>query len=113
MDVKKGAYAIRHIELLTHSLQLLEGGRHTGLQVGNTLRALNLCATGGWISPEKAEILSQNYIAWRRIEHRLQYQKDTQTYALPRNEEEFDKFAGFMGYADSAALRAAVSTLQK
>ena len=112
MDVKKGAYAIRHIELLTHSLQLLEGGRHTGLQVGNTLRALNLCATGGWISPEKAEILSQNYIAWRRIEHRLQYQKDTQTYALPRNEEEFDKFAGFMGYADSAALRAAVSTLQ-
>jgi glutamate-ammonia-ligase adenylyltransferase len=113
LDVKKGAYAIRHIELLTHSVQLLEGGRHTDLQVGNTLRALHLCATGGWISPEKAKILRQNYIAWRRIEHRLQYQKDAQTYALPRNEEEFDKFAGFMGYADSAALRSAVTTLQQ
>ena len=111
IDVKKGAFGIRHIELLAHTIQLLKGGRQPDLRIGNTIGALLQCAESGWIETDKAEMLSQNYLAWRRIEHRLQYQKDTQTYALPRNEEEFNKFAGFMGFSNASFLRSLIDGL--
>ena len=52
-DVKLGAFGIRHIELLTHLLQLLGGGRHPKLRQNHTFTALDALTDEGWLGPEQ------------------------------------------------------------
>ena len=112
-DVKLGAFGIRHVELITHILQLLGGGRNFNLRTENTSDALIKLENAGWIGEDKSNALISCYYAWRRIEHRLQYQRDTQTHKLPRSENEFTEFAYLLGYENSFQFREALYGLQE
>ena len=111
-DVKKGAFAIRHIEMMTHLLQMLHAGRDNSLRTPHTDDALRLLAKAGHLSDEDAVNSIQLYWLWRLIEHRLQYCRDAHLYHLPHNEDEFTQFARFLGIADAASLCAFVVRLQ-
>ena len=52
------------------------------------------------------------YSHWRRLEHRLQYLRDTQTHNLPRNLEDMSRFAAFAGYKNAAELHDELQRLQ-
>ena len=112
-DVKLGAWGIRHAELLTHILQMLGGGANRALRSHNTLTALTRLEEAGQLQPGQADQLAGCYRDWRRLEHRLQYQRDAHSHSLPRNEEEFGQFARFCGQPDAAALRQLLVCLQK
>lgn len=112
-DVKLGAWGIRHAELLTHILQMLGGGANRALRSYNTLTALTRLEEAGQLQPGQADQLASCYRDWRRLEHRLQYQRDAHTHNLPRNEEDFDQFARFCGQPDAEALRQLLTSLQQ
>ena len=112
-DVKLGQFGIRHIELLVHILQLLGGGRHPELRTSNTCTAL-ACLTGlGWLEPDQASALEKLYFHWRKIEHRLQYLRDTQTHKLPRDHTALADFAAFCGIQTTDKLITAIQNLQE
>lgn len=111
-DVKKGAYGIRHIEMMTHLLQLLHGGKDTSLRTHRTDDALRALAKAGHLTQDQAEMSLSAYYQWRQIEHRIQYIRDAQSYSLPLNEEEMQKFAHFTGMTDSQTLLAHITDLQ-
>ena len=75
-DVKRGAFAIRHIEMMTHLLQLLHGGRDAQLRSCQTDKALHALAKAGHLSAEQAKQSVALYLQWRALEHRLQYCRD-------------------------------------
>ena len=112
-DVKLGAFGIRHIELLTHLLQLLGGGRHPKLQQNQTFTALDALTDEGWLDPEQTAEMKHCYRDWRMLEHRVQYLRDTQTHSLPRNQEDMSRFAAFTGHSGAAALLDWIQQLQK
>lgn len=111
-DLKKGAYGIRHIELFCHILQLLSGGRHEQIRHHHTQTAIKRLSEFGWLDSEQAEHLTSLYLRWRLLEHRLQYQQDSHTHSLPRNETEFSSFAQFSGFHNADELRACITNLQ-
>ena len=112
-DVKLGAFGIRHVEIITHVLQLLGGGRNLSLRTQNTSNALIELESYEWISEGKANDLISCYYAWRRIEHRLQYQRDNQTHKLPKLELDFEKFSYLMGYRSSLEFKKILHELQQ
>lgn len=112
-DVKRGAFAIRHIEMMTHLLQVLHGGRDKRLRTNHTDEALDALYLAGHLSEEQAATSKQLYWAWRALEHRLQYCRDAHIYHLPNNQDEFSQFASFAGFADGAALLDHIKALQK
>ncbi len=112
-DVKLGAFGIRHIELLTHLLQLLGGGRHPKLRQNHTFRALDALTDEGWLEEEQVTEMKRCYRDWRVVEHRVQYLRDTQTHSLPRNPEEMSRFAAFTGHTGTTALRDWLRQLQE
>tara|TARA_B100000963_G_scaffold40781_1_gene30363 strand:- start:989 stop:3871 length:2883 start_codon:yes stop_codon:yes gene_type:complete len=111
-DVKLGAFGIRHIELLTHLLQLLGGGRHPKFQQSQTFAALDALEDEGWLNADQVSSMKACYSNWRRLEHRLQYLRDTQTHNMPRNLEDMNRFAAFAGHQNAAALRDELQRLQ-
>ena len=112
-DVKLGAFGIRHIELLTHLLQLLGGGRHRKLQQNHTFSALDALTEEGWLKAEQVAAMKHCYRDWRLLEHRIQYLRDTQTHCLPRNLEDMSRFAAFTGHKSGSALRDWLHQLQE
>ena len=111
-DIKKGAYGIRHIEMMTHLLQLLHGGKDTSLRTHRTDDALRALAKAGHLTQKQAEMSLSAYYQWRQIEHRIQYIRDAHSYSLPLNEEEMQKFAHFLGISDHQNLLARITELQ-
>ena len=111
-DVKRGAFAIRHIEMTTHILQLLHGGRDKNLRHHSTFKALTSLQEAGFLQAPQADEISHCYNEWRRLEHRLQYCRDAHIYALPSNQEELFYFARFMGFEDDDNLLIYLRALQ-
>lgn len=103
-DVKKGAYAIRHIEMMTSLLQLLHGGRDKQLRTHRTDIALQALAKAGHLSNHDSQQAICLYWQWRAIEHRLQYCRDTHIYQLPKSPQEFQQFARFVGFETGKGL---------
>jgi len=82
-DVKRGFGGIREIEFTVQAMQLLHGGRTTGLrQYCNTLEALHALHQEGLIAADDACSLRQSYIFWRRVEHGIQARHGEQTQRL-------------------------------
>ena len=111
-DVKRGAFGIRHIEMMTHLLQLLHGGKDPLLQIGQTDKALFALEKAGHLSKSEARESAENYWHWRAIEHRLQYCRDAHIYHMPTNEQEFEEFALFAGMEGANDLFTYLSDLQ-
>lgn len=111
-DVKRGAYAIRHIEMMCHLLQILHGGREAQLRTHQTDKALKVLCEKGYLSTTQAEQSIALYWHWRCLEHRLQYCRDAHLYQMPNNQDEFYKFARFTGFADGSDLYNHLTLLQ-
>jgi glutamate-ammonia-ligase adenylyltransferase len=103
-DIKLGQGGIREIEFLTQTLQLVWGGRDPALRSPRTLDALRLLVRAGHLERRTAAGLASAYRFLRRVEHRLQMVADRQTHTLPRESEQFRRFALFMGYDDAASF---------
>jgi glutamate-ammonia-ligase adenylyltransferase len=96
-NIKLGRGGIREIEFFTQTRQLIAGGRDPDLRVRGTVEGLALLADKGWVPPEAAETLTDNYRCHREVEHRVQMLRDAQTHLLPNSAAEFDRLAAFMG----------------
>jgi [glutamine synthetase] adenylyltransferase / [glutamine synthetase]-adenylyl-L-tyrosine phosphorylase len=107
-DLKVGRGGIREIEFFAQTQQLILGGRVPELREPQTCAALAALAARRWVEAQAADELTRAYRLLRCLEHRLQMVADKQTQALPAREAEFERFAAFAGFADGAALEAAV-----
>ena len=103
--LKHGSGGIRAIETHLQCLQLIWGGRHENLRAAASLDALHQLHTMKKITSQNADALKNAYLCLRSLEHRLQMMNHQQTHTLPTQQEEFEVFACFAGYANGDALR--------
>jgi glutamate-ammonia-ligase adenylyltransferase len=100
-NVKTGHGGLRDIEFAIQFLQLLNGGDLPELRTTNTLAAMAALERVGCLTHQERQLLEENYIFLRRIEHRLQFMFDLQTHVLPEHPAEVRKLAIRMGYHDA------------
>src|SRR5207247_156839 len=104
VEVKRGRGGIRDVEFAVQLLQLVHGRRHPRLRDPNTLRALAALADEGFVRPADAQVLGDSYRFLRRLEHRLQMVRDTQTHELPEDRRALGPLARSMGLPDASHL---------
>lgn len=92
-DVKTGIGGIRDIEFLVQGLQLIHAHRHPELLQVSTLNALLALANAGILPVETAQLLCEDYLYLRRVEHYLQILEDRQIHTLPTNLSELTALA--------------------
>ena len=97
-NLKLGQGGIREIEFFSQAHQLIYGGRHQGLREISTQGALKALAKQGRIAAEIAETLISALRHHRKIEHRIQMLRDTQTHSIPSNSEELRRLSALTGY---------------
>jgi glutamate-ammonia-ligase adenylyltransferase len=108
-NIKLGRGGIREIEFFAQTQQLIAGGRQPELRCPETLTALRRLEERGWITGTARSELDHAYRFLRAVEHRLQMLADEQTHTLPVAGDRLESFARFCGYADAAALTAALT----
>lgn len=101
-DVKLGRGGIRDIELFVQTQQLILGGRNRKLRVNGTIAALDALATAGAIAGAARDALSEAYVFFREIEHRIQMLEDAQTHRIPADSEQRARVAALAGFASLA-----------
>lgn len=99
-DIKRGYGGIREIEFFIQIFQLIYGGREPLLRERGTIKALHRLLQKGIIGHEDFIKLSNNYIYFRTLEHRLQQLNDMHTHTLPSSDDELDILARKMGFKD-------------
>jgi [glutamine synthetase] adenylyltransferase / [glutamine synthetase]-adenylyl-L-tyrosine phosphorylase len=107
-NVKLGPGGIREIEFTAQVFQLIRGGQIAALQQRPTLVVLGELVKSGLMTADAQQELAAAYDFLRRLEHRIQYLDDAQTQLLPDDAESQAMLAEAMGFADYAALLAAL-----
>lgn len=97
LHVKLGTGGIREIEFIVQALQVLNGARLPYFQHRSTLPALKAAATLDILPASKVEALTEAYLWWRTVEHRLQMAADLQTHSLPRDSARRAEVAATLG----------------
>jgi glutamate-ammonia-ligase adenylyltransferase len=105
-NVKLGRGGIREIEFFVQTQQLIAGGRFPELRGRETVAMLGELAEHNWITADARDVLTRQYWFLRRVEHALQMIADEQTHTLPDDEEELERVARLLGYADAAGFSA-------
>lgn len=101
MDVKSGSGGIRDVEFMVQGLQLIYGCEK-GLETeGNTLLAIESLTESAIFDDETANIIKDDYIFLRRIEHYLQILEDRQTHTIPVEKNEINTLAKKMFGAEA------------
>lgn len=83
IDVKLAPGGIRDIEFLVQCLQRLHGGTEPWVRHGGTMLALARLHDKGFLSDTEYGRLASAYQFLRQVEHRIQFDEDRQTHALP------------------------------
>ncbi len=115
LDVKLARGGIRDIEFLVQCLQRLHGGRETWVRHGGTLLALARLHDKDLLSATEYSRLRDAYQFLRQLEHRLQFEDDRQTHALPSDPRELERIARRMPFyapAQQPGLTASAQLLQ-
>lgn len=112
-DLKRGRGGIREIEFFAQIHQLIHGGRDPALRTPATRDALAALAEAGRIDAEDAATLSDAYVIYRTIEHRLQMVDDLQTHMLPNDPNALANVAALHGLPDANALLELLSPLTR
>ncbi|MBL8526015.1 MAG: bifunctional [glutamate--ammonia ligase]-adenylyl-L-tyrosine phosphorylase/[glutamate--ammonia-ligase] adenylyltransferase [Betaproteobacteria bacterium] len=107
-DIKVGVGGIREVEFVAQLFQLVRGGRETALQTRSTRKALTQLADSRILPPERVATLQSAYAFLRNLEHRLQYLDDQQTQLLPSGDEDRQRIAEAMNFADWGVFLAAL-----
>lgn len=97
-DIKRGYGGIREIEFFIQIFQLIYGGKEMLLREKSTLRCLHRLLQKGFIGYGDFSHLTENYIFFRILEHRLQQMNDTQTHTIPAGGPELDSLGRRMGF---------------
>lgn len=79
-NLKLGVGGIRDIELFTHALQVIHGGRTTELRTRSTSEAIELLAKNKVLPQDDAQFLQESYWYLRHIENWVQSTGDQQTH---------------------------------
>jgi glutamate-ammonia-ligase adenylyltransferase len=103
-NIKLGSGGIREIEFIGQTFQLIRGGPMPELQVRSILKVLSLLAEFGYLEQEEAEDLRQSYLFLRKLENRLQMERDQQTQTLPRDQLSRERIRLAMGFEDWDSL---------
>ncbi|HYA17190.1 MAG TPA: glutamine-synthetase adenylyltransferase [Bryobacteraceae bacterium] len=106
INVKLAKGGIRDIEFLVQCLQRLHGGQDPWVRHGGTLLALSRLRDKELLSPAEYSRLASAYQFLRHLEHRLQFDEDSQTHTLPAGKANLDLLARKMptGAKDAAGL---------
>ena len=100
---------IRDVEFTVQTLQLLAGGKNEALRTGNTLEALDRLVEHRELTADDARALRQAYELFRKLEHRLQTQLNTQTHTIPQQEVQRKILSRLVGLNAAAALEESVA----
>ncbi len=103
-DLKLGPGGIREIEFRVQLESIIRGGRDPLLRDGNTLNLLGLLAERGVIEADEARALGLAYRYLRRLENRVQMDRDEQVHVLPDDPQVRERYALALDYPDFAAL---------
>lgn len=107
-NIKTGRGGIREIEFFAQTQQLIWGGREPSVRAPRTLNAIQNLVSLEQVDPAAAKELDEAYEFLRKLEHRLQMQRDEQTQTLPGSDDEIDALGKFFGIPDPALFRAAL-----
>ncbi|RKQ61985.1 glutamate-ammonia-ligase adenylyltransferase [Vogesella indigofera] len=99
-NIKLGPGGIREVEFIAQVFQLIRGGRERRLQLRSTRDTYAVLAELRLLEPETVSELLEAYTFLRNLEHRLQYLDDQQTQNLPTSEDNRQRIAASMGFAD-------------
>lgn len=108
-NLKLGHGGIREIEFCVQLVQLIRGGRDSGLRVHGLLPALAACEQRGLIDAHSASCLRDAYLFLRQIENRLQMFADQQTHSAPQDQRTRERIALASGHEHWAALQARIA----
>ena len=103
-DLKRGRGGIREVEFFAQIQQMIHGGRDPSVRASATLDALEALRAAERISDGDAEALSEAYVLFRTIEHRVQMIDDAQTHLLPLDRGALDTVANLHGVATGEEL---------
>ncbi len=106
-NVKLGRGGIREIEFFVQTQQLIAGGRFPELRGRQTVPMLARLADHGWITTEARDALTRQYWFLRDVEHAIQMVADEQTHLLPEEDDELERIAHMLGFADREAFAGA------
>lgn len=104
-NIKLRAGGIRDIEFIVQALQLLNGGKNPEVRARNTLMAITQLAAKKLLSTNEATVLTDAYVFFRNLEHRLQTMLNTQTHTLPPDEAIQRGIARRLGLHSASELR--------
>jgi len=107
-NIKLGRGGIREIEFIGQTFQLIRGGPTPELQERSILKVLSLLAEFGYLEPEEADNLRQSYLFLRKLENRLQMERDQQTQVLPADALSRERIRLAMGFEDWDAMMRAL-----
>jgi len=103
-NIKTGSNAIRTIEFIVQTYQLIAGGKFPALRCRGTLEGLSLLANHNYISQKASQHLARAYCDMRYIEQRLQMINDEQTHIIPRNQNGREQLRILCGFSDHQSL---------
>ena len=99
-NVKLGRGGIREIEFFVQTQQLIAGGRNPALRGRETIPMLGELVKLTWIEDRARAELTEAYAFLRKVEHRIQMQRDEQSHNLPQGDDGVAEIGRMMGYAD-------------
>ena len=112
-DIKSGVGGIRDVEFLVQGLQIQYLTRHPELICGNTVTAIERLRHLAILTPADADLLREDYLFLRSLEHFLQVFEDRQVHVLPSSPATLDALARRMlgTGAGSAQFQRAVAAV--
>jgi glutamate-ammonia-ligase adenylyltransferase len=89
---------IRDVEFVVQCLQMIVGQVHSQVRSGHTLEAIQQLVAVAALTGVQGSALSNAYVFYRRLEHRLQMMHGLSDYALPETEESQLPMARSIGF---------------
>jgi glutamate-ammonia-ligase adenylyltransferase len=113
VDLKLGRGGIRELEFAVQALQMTHGRLEPWVHEGNTLRALHRLADKDLVTYGEHASLAQAYTFLRQVEHRLQLERNLQTYQLPSEEALLRSLARRLGFLERDGVEAFLRELDR
>ncbi len=109
-SLKLGVGGIREVEFIVQAFQLVRGGQDGQLREPSLLTVLPRLAGAKLLPAEAVQELQEAYDLLRTLENRVQMLADQQAHELPEDPLALERISRAAGFADAAAMQAALAT---
>ncbi|MGE5085867.1 MAG: glutamine-synthetase adenylyltransferase [Bacillota bacterium] len=92
INLKMDMGGIRDLELFTHALLVVHGGKDESLQVRGTVEAIQLLVNKGLLPSEEGQFLTRHYANLRGLENYVQALNDEQTHIIELQNSTYPDF---------------------